>query len=237
MPKSRLPGAAESVGGAVVTTSVAVTVAGAVTPLALSVSVQLWFPTAAAPVFTDAVRVAGVGSVPVTVNHAQSDPGVTVNARPELGLVLLTEMLLDAGTAPPMVYVPNGSVVGLTVSVGGIGAFTVKDTAPLVPPGVVTVTLAAPSAAEFCIVNVAEICVVLLTVQPLGVMPALATATVQGEAKLVPVNVTGTLMDPEGWAALDGLMALSVGRAGAMVPLKGADAVCGKTALSATVTE
>jgi hypothetical protein len=92
-----------TVGGAGdVTTSVAVTVGGALTPLALNVSVQLWLPTVAPPVFTDAARLAGVNNVPVTLNHAQSAPGETVNVRPELGLVLPTAMLFDAGAVPPV---------------------------------------------------------------------------------------------------------------------------------------
>jgi hypothetical protein len=70
----------------------------------------------------------------------------------------------------------------------------VKVTALLTPPGVVTVTFAATVAALGVMAKLAVIVVVLTTVQALGVTPALATLIVQGAAKLVPVNVTGTVV-------------------------------------------
>src|ERR1035441_8702386 len=54
--------------------------------------------------------------------------------------------------------------------------------------------------------NVDVIVVELTTLQPTTVMPILATPTVQGEAKLVPVKVTG-IEAP--WAPLVGLMEVS----------------------------
>src|ERR1035441_1690196 len=82
---------------------------------------------------------------------------------------------------------PCAPLVGLmevTVGIPGLTG-TVKDTAPLVPPGVVTVTMAAPSAAPPAMQKVAVIAVEVITVRSQGVMPALAALTAQGEAKLV----------------------------------------------------
>src|SRR5579864_4959588 len=75
---------------------------------------------------------------------------------------------------------------------------TVNGTVLLVPPGVVTLTLWAPSAAPAPILKVALICVVLMTVTPLTATPPPPppeTATVVAPAmKLVPVNVTATVV-------------------------------------------
>jgi hypothetical protein len=79
----------------------------------------------------------------------------------------------------------------IDLSVGG-GGSTVKVNAVLEPPGVVSVTLVAPSLAFLAIAKVDVIVVVLTTVQALGVTPALATMRVQGATKLAPVKVTGT---------------------------------------------
>jgi hypothetical protein len=90
----------------------------------------------------------------------------------------------------------------------------VKVTAPLVPPLVATVTLAAPSAALAPIPNVAVIWVALLTVTPLTAIPLLFVDTVAPAAKLVPVSVTATLLF---WKPLDGLTDVSVGGGGVIV--------------------
>ncbi len=71
--------------------------------------------------------------------------------------------------------------------------FTVNTAAALVPALVVTVMLAAPSAAVAPIVSVAVIRLSLTTVTLPTATPGLLTATVAPETKFVPVRVTGTL--------------------------------------------
>jgi hypothetical protein len=71
----------------------------------------------------------------------------------------------------------------------------VKVTAPLVPPAVLTVTLRAPVAAVALITSVAVSDVPLVTFTEVPVTPAPLIATVVApEIKLVPANVTGTLV-------------------------------------------
>jgi hypothetical protein len=92
----------------------------------------------------------------------------------------------------------TGTVVPRTPVFGAIDVSvapcTVNGTVLLVPPGVVTLTLWAPSAAPPPIVKVAFICVGLMTVTPLTATPPPPppeTATVVAPVmKLVPVNVT-----------------------------------------------
>ena len=60
------------------------------------------------------------------------------------------------------------------------------------PPGVVTVTVLAESAAPVVIVNVAVIVESLTTVTPLTVTPAPETVTAVAPVRFVPVIVTGT---------------------------------------------
>ena len=62
------------------------------------------------------------------------------------------------------------------------------------PPLVVTVTLAAPTAALAPMLNVAVIRVELTTVTPLTAIPLLVVDTVAPDTKFVPVRVTGTLL-------------------------------------------
>src|SRR5207248_4960130 len=88
------------------------------------------------------------------------------------------------------------------------GAEIVNGTAGVVPPDVVTVTLAVPGAALMAIVNVAVICVEFTTVMPLTVTPGLLTAIVAPVVKLVPIRVTPPA-DPV--TPAEGLTALSVG--------------------------
>ena len=98
--------------------------------------------------------------------------------------------------------------------------------APLVPPDVVTVTLAAPVVALAAMTNVAVICVALTTVTLFTVTPELLTLTVAPATKFVPVNVTGTLFPA---VPLVGLMEVRVGAGGFTVnvtaPLVPADVV------------
>ena len=86
------------------------------------------------------------------------------------------------GTVAPCA--PLDGLMELSV---GNGGRTVKVTTwVLVPPGVVTATLAAPIGALLAMLNVVVIVVELTTVQGPTVMPILTTPTVQVEAKLVP---------------------------------------------------
>ena len=105
---------------------------------------------------------------------------------------------------------PTTPLDGLTEVSVGPAALTVKVAAPLVPPLVVTVTLAAPSVAFPAMAKVAVICVALTTVTPLTVTPGLLTATVAPAMKFVPVKVTGTLLPT---TPLDGLTEVNVGPA------------------------
>ena len=78
------------------------------------------------------------------------------------------------------------NVPGLIEVNTGTGGFTVNATVPLVPPEVLTATLAAPNAAPVPIVNGTVIRVALTT--------TLLTATVAPATKSVPVSVTGTVL-------------------------------------------
>jgi hypothetical protein len=107
---------------------------------------------------------------------------------------------------------------------------TVKATGPVVPPDVVTVTLVLPLGALAAIVRVAVICVGLTTATPLTVMPVPALI-VAGETKLVPVRVTGTVAP---WPPLFGLIELSVGTDGRILPVKVSGFDCWGVLLSET---
>ena len=82
----------------------------------------------------------------------------------------------------------------MLVKVGPDGALTVKTCGPLVPPEVVTVTLSPAGVALFATVSVAVIDVLLTTTTLLTVTPVPLTAIVPPLVKLVPVNVTGTVV-------------------------------------------
>jgi hypothetical protein len=76
----------------------------------------------------------------------------------------------------------------------GDDELTVKVTAPLVPLGVLTVTLRAPLGAAGIITRVAVSDVPLTTVTEVPVTPVpLIARVVAPKTKFVPVNVTGTL--------------------------------------------
>ena len=85
----------------------------------------------------------------------------------------------------------------------GAAALTVKGTAEVVPPAVVTVTLRAPEVAAAAMVNVAVIWVALTTATLLTVTPVEETVTVAPAMKFAPVRVTGTLAP---WAPFTGAM-------------------------------
>ena len=76
----------------------------------------------------------------------------------------------------------------------GAGGMTVKVTAPLVPPEVVTDTVCAPVVALEAITRVAVIVEALTTFTPETVMPEALAVTVAPAMKLLPVKVTGTLV-------------------------------------------
>jgi len=103
----------------------------------------------------------------------------------------------------------------MDVSVGAdVGALTANVTLPEAPPVVVTDTFCAPSAAVAEIWNVAVMFVLLATTTLVTVTPAPPKFTTAPEMKLVPVNVTGTLLP---WTPLVGLMDVSVGTSGGVV--------------------
>src|SRR3982750_4810810 len=100
---------------------------------------------------------------------------------------------------------PLGGV--MEESVGG-AALVENGTDGLMPPDVVTETLAVPTTAFAAIVNVAPICVEFTAFTLLTVMPGLLTATMAPETKLEPLRVTGTLLP---CTPLEGVMAVNAG--------------------------
>jgi hypothetical protein len=75
----------------------------------------------------------------------------------------------------------------------GLLAVTVKVTGWLVPVAVVTMTLAAPSAALPAMSKVAVICVGLTMFMLLTAMPGLSVVTIAPAVKFAPARVIGTL--------------------------------------------
>lgn len=110
-------------------------------------------------------------------------------------------------------------VFGSPETMKATGGPTVKGKAPLEPPGVVTVMAVAPKAALAAIVRVAVTSVALTTTMLPAVTPALETAMLAPETKLVPVNVIATL---EPCGALDALRDVIVGAGGFTVKVTGA---------------
>ena len=110
---------------------------------------------------------------------------------------------------------PGGAALGLIEVRVGVSRVTVKLTGLVVPPKVVTVTVAEPDALA-AMANVAVICVELTTVTLLTVTPAALTLTVAPGTKLVPVRVTFTLAPG---APVLGLIEVSVVVSGLMVKL------------------
>jgi hypothetical protein len=141
---------------------------------------------------------------------ALTPPPDTATVAPARKFVPVRVTCSDVGV---MALDPRGPVFGeIAVRVGAAGAVTVKVTALLVPPPVVTVTFLPDRVALVAMVKVAVIDVALTTVTPLTVTPVPDTATVAPATKLVPVSVTGTAAPrlPD-----VGLIEVSVGAAGA----------------------
>jgi hypothetical protein len=175
---------------------------------------------------TRTVKVTGLLVPPAVVTVTLTGPGVILKPILKVPVMTVELVTVEAIILPGQLivvapgtklvpinvngtFVPCAPVFGvIDVSVGGGGLVTVKFTELLVPAGVVTVILPAPSEALLAMVNVAVIDVGVITVHALGVMPPFTELTLQGEVKLAPVKVTGTVTPRE---ALDGLMELSVG--------------------------
>jgi len=106
--------------------------------------------------------------------------------------------------------VPRAPDAGkIEVRVGaGVGATTVNVTLPLVPPGVVTLTVLGPSAAVAAIVKVAVTEVPLTTTMLLAVTNVPDTVTAVVPVRFVPVRVTLTAVP---WAPDEGAIEVSVG--------------------------
>jgi hypothetical protein len=80
---------------------------------------QVWLPAVAAAVFTEAVNMVGVApEAGFSASQAQSKPSEVLKLSPLTGLVLATDIFCDAGTVPPIVYIPKGRFEGLGVNVG-----------------------------------------------------------------------------------------------------------------------
>src|SRR6266481_9755026 len=140
------------------------------------------------------------GAVPLLVT-------VTTLVTGARGVGIVNVRVLTPNTVPS---VPLVAAVKVNVP---CGAVTVNVTVLLVPPGVVTLTVLAPSAAVAVMVKVA-VTVVALDVMPLTVTPAPDTLTAVAPVRFVPVSVTGTEVPR---APVVGAIAVSVG-AGVIVP-------------------
>jgi hypothetical protein len=93
-------------------------------------------------------------------------------------------------TPKTVVSAPFVALVKLSVP---DGPTTVNVTLPLVPPGVVTLTVLAESVAVPEIVKFALTVVAFTTVRPLTVIPVPETLIALAPVRLVPVRVTGTV--------------------------------------------
>jgi hypothetical protein len=94
VPNESVDGAAVRVGDGLAMVTVAVTVGMGDTPLELKVMRQEWLPGIVPVELMDAVEVAGVKlEAGDNVSQPQSEPSVEVNASPEVGLVLLREIV------------------------------------------------------------------------------------------------------------------------------------------------
>ena len=113
-------------------------------------------------------------------------------------------------TPTTVVSVPLVAAVKLNVP---CGAVTVNVTVLLVPPGVVTLTVLAPTAAVAVMVKVV-VTVVEVTVKAPAVTPVPDTVTAVAPVRFVPVKVTATAVP---WAPDVGAIKVSVGGA-AVVP-------------------
>lgn len=163
---------------------VTVNVTVAVPPAVVTVTV--WAPTSANELI---VNVA-VMVVPFTTTKLDTGTCGNSSVVPEtvtpvavVKLVPVMVTLTDVSRAP--------EVGEMLVIVGAGGAWTVKVTPPVVPPGVVTVIDLAPTVAPAAIANVAVTDVPApLTVVPLTVIPV--PALMVAPARFVPVSVTAT---------------------------------------------
>ena len=212
---------------------VPVRVTGTVAPWAplaglteVSVGAAGFTVNATAPLVPPAV-VTVMFAVPITAAAPMVNVAVIWAELTTVTLLAVTPGLLTATVAPATKLVPvrvTGTLVpctplaGLTDVSMGAGGFTVKPTALLVPPLVVTVTFAAPVAAAAPMVSVAVIWVELTTVTLLAVTPGLLTATVAPATKFVPARVTGTLVP---WAPLAGFTDVNAGAGGFTVNTTG----------------
>src|SRR5579884_2053898 len=190
------------------------------------VSVTVWLPVCA-PVLGDTVVSVGAGGLMVKVcvplvppavvtdtvrAPSEAPDAITRSAVSEVALATLTFVAvmlvpLTATVVAPLTklvpvrvtvcVVPCTPVAGATLVNVGVGGFTVKVCAPLVPADVVAVTFVAPSAAPAAIVKSAVSVVALVTFTLLTVTPALLTATdVPPTTKFVPVSVTPLTVVP-----------------------------------------
>ena len=194
--------------------------------------------TAIAPTAGSAGRVAGVAYLTLKVHVLPTASGVvkeqvfagTVYKPPMLTrrfsaviakgavpvLVTVTTLVTaarGAGIVNVRVRTPNTVVsVPLVAAVNvnvPCGAVTVNVTVLLVPPGVVTLTVLAPSAAVAAIVKVV-VTVVEVTVKAPAVTPVPDTVTAVAPVRFVPVKVTATAAP---WAPDVGAIEVSVGGA------------------------
>jgi hypothetical protein len=97
----------------------------------------------------------------------------------------------------------------IVVTVGGFGLITVKTTAPLVPFGVVTLTLCMPTAVALePMANVAVTVVAVDDIPLTTIPPPPSTLTAVAPVRLLPVSVTDTVVPK---LAVAGVIVVSAG--------------------------
>src|SRR5438270_321753 len=140
---------------------------------------------------------------------ADTTRGTDAPFRNTLTAVMALALLkLVPWTVTPWLFAPL--VSGAIWVITGTGGSTLKTTAPVVPPGVVTVILRLPCVAFAAMTNVAVICVELTRTWFVTVMPVkpAGLALIVAPFRLVPVRVTLTLVPAA--AGLTGVMAMLV---------------------------
>jgi hypothetical protein len=177
-------------------------------PITVNVTVLLVPPGALTVTFrAEAVALPEIAKVAVTVLSFTTVRPLTATPPPgTLMAVVPVRPLPTRVTATLAARLPEAGVIEVSA-----GPFTVNGTVPLVPPGVVTLMVRAPSAALEKMLMVAVIVVEFTTVTPVTVIPLVGAATftvVPAAVKFMPLKVTGTLVPRKPEA---GVIELSMG--------------------------
>src|SRR5882762_2280366 len=164
------------------------------------VTLTVWAPSVAAP---EIVKFALIVVAFTTVRPLTVTP--VAETYTAVAPVRLVPVRVNGSTKVPRA--PDAGEIEVRVGVG-VGAVTVNVTLLLVPPGVVTLTVLAPSAAVDAIVKVAVTEVPLTTTMLLTVTNVPDTVTAVVPVRFVPVRVTGTAVP---WTPEAGAIEVSAG--------------------------